>query len=118
MSFLGHVVRFVVAAIVLMVTNLLVPTFSVGGFWSALILAIVIALVGWIVEVTVGHKVTPFGRGIVGFMISAIVIYIAGQFVPDVSVTLLGAVLAALVVGLIDLFIPITSPFELRSKSR
>lgn len=35
MNFLGHVVRFIVAAIVLMVTGWIVPAFSVGGFWSA-----------------------------------------------------------------------------------
>lgn len=36
MSFLGHVVRFIVSALVLMVVGFLVPQFSVGGFWSAL----------------------------------------------------------------------------------
>ncbi|CAH8772424.1 phage holin family protein [Paenibacillus dendritiformis] len=112
MNFLGHVVRFIVAAIVLMVTGWIVPAFSVGGFWSALILALVIALFGWIVEGIFGKKVTPFGRGIVGFLASALVIYVAQFFVGGVSVSILGAILAALVIGLIDLFIPIASPFE------
>ncbi|MBN3523076.1 phage holin family protein [Paenibacillus apiarius] len=112
MSFLGHVVRFIVAAIVLMVTGWIVPMFAVGGFWSALILALIIALFGWIVEGIFGKKVTPFGRGIVGFLVSALVIYVAQFFVAGVSVTILGAILAALVIGLIDLFIPIASPFE------
>lgn len=56
MNFLGHVVRFIVAAIVLMVTGWIVPAFSVGSFWSALILALVIALFGWIVEGIFGKK--------------------------------------------------------------
>lgn len=50
MNFLGHVVRFIIAAIVLMVVSWIVPGFAVGGFWSALLLALVIALLGWIVE--------------------------------------------------------------------
>ncbi len=112
MSFLGHVVRFIVAAIVLMVTAWLVPAFTVGGFWSALVLALVIALFGWIVEGIFGKRVTPFGRGIVGFLASAVVIYVAQFFVSGVSVSIIGALLAALVVGLIDLFIPIATPFE------
>lgn len=112
MSFLGHVVRFIVAAIVLMVVGWIVPQFSVGGFWSALLLALVIAALGWIVEGIFGKKVTPFGRGIVGFIASAAVIWIAQFIVGGVEVTWLGAILAALVIGIIDLFIPVSTPYE------
>ncbi|GIP28002.1 membrane protein [Paenibacillus sp. J23TS9] len=111
MHFLGHVVRFIVSAIVLMIVGWIVPQFSVGGFWSALLLALVIALLGWVVEGIFGKRVSPFGRGIVGFIVSAVVIYIAQFIVGGVSVTILGAVLAALVIGIIDLFIPVT-PFN------
>ncbi len=109
MHFLGHVVRFIVSAIVLMIVGWIVPQFSVGGFWSALLLALVIALLGWVIEGIFGKKVSPFGRGIVGFIVSALVIYIAQFIVGGVEVTLLGAVLAALVIGIIDLFIPVSA---------
>ncbi|MCQ6559620.1 phage holin family protein [Paenibacillus mendelii] len=112
MHFLGHIVRFVVSAIVLMIVGYIVPQFSVGGFWSALFLAVVIALLGWIIEGIFGKRVTPFGRGIVGFLASAVVIWIAQFIVGGVSVTWLGAILAALVIGIIDLFIPVSSPYE------
>ncbi|CAH0117872.1 MULTISPECIES: phage holin family protein [unclassified Paenibacillus] len=112
MTFLRHVVRFVVSAIVLMVVGWLVPAFHVGGFWSALVLALVIALFGWIIEGIFGKKVTPFGRGIVGFLASALVIWVAQFFVGGVSVSIIGAILAALVIGIIDLFIPISTPYE------
>ncbi len=117
MTFLGHVVRFIVAALVLMLVGFIVPQFSVGGFWSALLLALVIAALGWIVEGVFGKKVTPFGRGIVGFLASAAVIWIAQFIVGGVSVTLLGAILAALVIGLIDLFIPVSTPYEAGRRS-
>lgn len=112
MNFLGHVVRFIVSALVLMVVSWIVPQFAVGGFWSALLLALVIAALGWIVEGVFGKKVTPFGRGIVGFLISALVIWIAQFIIGGVSVTILGALLAALVIGIVDLFIPIGNPYE------
>ncbi|MFC5648138.1 phage holin family protein [Paenibacillus solisilvae] len=112
MHFLGHVVRFIVAAIVLMIVGYIVPQFSVGGFWSALFLALVIAALGWIVEGIFGKRVSPFGRGIVGFLASAVVIWIAQFIVGGVSVTWLGAILAALVIGIIDLFIPVSTPYE------
>ncbi|MDF2835185.1 MAG: rane protein of unknown function [Paenibacillus sp.] len=112
MTFLGHVVRFIVAALVLMLVGFIVPQFSVGGFWSALFLALVIAALGWIVEGIFGKRVTPFGRGIVGFIASAVVIWVAQFIVGGVTVTWLGAILAALVIGIIDLFIPVSTPYE------
>ncbi|WP_054955944.1 phage holin family protein [Paenibacillus dakarensis] len=112
MQFLGHVVRFIVSALVLMVVGWIVPQFSVGGFGSALLLALVIALIGWIIESVFGTRVTPFGRGIVGFLVSALVIYLAQFIITDVRVTVLGALLAALVIGIIDLFIPLAAPFD------
>ncbi len=112
MNFLGHVVRFVVSAIVLMIVGWLVPNFTVGGFWSALLLALIIALFGWIVEGIFGKNVTPFGRGIVGFLVSALVIWLSQFVVGGVTATIIGAILAALVIGIVDLFIPIGNPFR------
>ncbi|MNO44528.1 Membrane protein of unknown function [compost metagenome] len=112
MNFLSHVGRFIVAALVLMVVGWIVPQFTVGGFWSALILALVIALLGWVVEGIFGKKATPFGRGIVGFIVSALVIWVAQFVVSGVSVSILGAILAALVIGIVDLFLPVSTPFE------
>ena len=117
MSFIGHVVRFVIAALVLMVVGWIVPQFSIGGFWSALLLALVIAALGWVVEAMFGKRVTPFGRGIVGFIISALVIWVAQFIVGGVNVTVLGAILAALVIGIIDLLIPISTPYEAGKKN-
>ncbi|XID93243.1 phage holin family protein [Paenibacillaceae bacterium WGS1546] len=112
MTILGTIVRFIVSAIVLMIVGWLVPQFSVGGFWSALMLAVVIAVLGWIIEGIFGKKVTPFGRGIVGFLSSALVIWLAQFVVGNVRVSVIGALLAALVIGIIDLFIPVSSPYE------
>ena len=110
MHFLGHVIRFIVSAIVLLLVGFIVPQFAVGGFWSALLLALVIALLGWIVEGIFGSRVSPFGRGIVGFIASVVVIWIAQFIVGGVTITWVELILAALVIGIIDLFIP--TPFD------
>ena len=112
MQFLGHVVRFIVSALILMLVGWIVPQFSIGGFGSALLLALIIAVLGWVIESVFGTRVTPFGRGIVGFLVSALVIYVAQFLIAGVSVTVLGALLAALVIGIIDLFIPLATPFD------
>ncbi|QDX92946.1 phage holin family protein [Brevibacterium sp. JNUCC-42] len=115
MSFMRHVIRFIVAAIVLMFVGFLVPGFAVNGFWTALIAAVVIALIGWGVESIFGDKTSPYNRGIVGFVVSAIVIYLTQFLVPGFRVTVLGALLASLVIGIIDLFIPIKSKMDMRN---
>ncbi|MEV3120722.1 phage holin family protein [Paenibacillus larvae] len=112
MHLIGHLVRFIVSALVLIVVGWIVPGFSTGGFWSAFFLALVIAVAGWIIEGIFGKKITPFGRGIVGFLVSALVIWEAQFIVGGVHASIIGALLAALVIGIIDLFIPVATPFK------
>lgn len=112
MSVLGHLVRFIVSALMLLVVSWIVPGFSVGGFWSAFFLALVIAVAAWVIEGAFGKRITPFGRGIVGFVTSAVIIWLAQFIVSGVSTSFIGAILAALVIGIIDLFIPVKTPFE------
>jgi putative membrane protein len=107
-----HVIRFIVAAVVMMFVGFLVPGFSVSSFWTALLAALVIAGIGWIVESLFGEGISPYNRGIVGFLVSAGVIYLTKFFVSGFRVTILGALLAALVIGIIDLFIPIKPTFN------
>ncbi|HHY98940.1 MAG TPA: phage holin family protein [Firmicutes bacterium] len=103
-----HLVRFVVSALVLMFVGLIVPGFSTLSFLNALIAAAVITIVGYVIEAVIGRNVSPYGRGIVGFLVSAAVIYAAQFVVPTMRVTVLGALIAAFVIGLIDMFIPTT----------
>ncbi len=104
---IGTIVRFVVSALVLMVVGYLLPGISVSGFTGALIAALVIAAIGWAIEAVLGDRVSPRSRGLVGFITAVVVIYLAQFIIPSyLSVSLLGSVLAALVIGLIDAFVP------------
>jgi putative membrane protein len=105
-NWLGAVVRFVVSALVLLFVGLIVPGFQVVGFWNALLAALVIAAIGWVIEATLGKSVSPYSRGLVGFLVSAIVIWATQFVVPGIRVGVLGALLAAFVIGIIDLFVP------------
>lgn len=104
---LGTVVRFVVSALVLMLVAWLLPGIKVAGFTGALIAAIVIAIIGYLIELALGDRISPRSRGIVGFAVAAVVIYVAQYIIPAyLSVSLVGALLAAFVIGLIDAFVP------------
>jgi putative membrane protein len=100
-------VRFVVSAIVLMVVGYILPGIQVAGFWGALVAAAVIAILGYLIEKLLGDRVSPRSRGFVGFIIAAVVIYMAQFAIPAyLSVTLIGSLLAAFAIGLIDAFVP------------
>lgn len=101
------IVRFVVSAVVLLLVAWLLPGINVAGFWGALGAALIIALLGYLVEKLLGENVSPRNRGFVGFAVAAVVIYLAQFIVPNLlSVTIIGALLAAFVIGLIDYFVP------------
>ena len=100
------VIRFIVSALVLLGLGFILPGFTMFGFGNALIAAVVIALLGLVIESFLGEEVSPQNRGLVGFITSALVIYLAQFVVQGMSVSLLGALLAALVIGVVDAFIP------------
>ncbi len=108
MQWLGLIIRFVVSALVLIVVSWLSPGFVVrGGFVGALIAAVVIAVLGYIAESLLGERVTPQSRGLVGFITAAVVIYLAQFIIPSLlSVSLVGALISAFIIGLIDAFVP------------
>lgn len=104
---IGHfIIRLIVGAIVLGITAALVPGFTISSLWTLLIAAVVLAVLDYLAQKVLGVDATPFGRGISGFIVAAVIIYATRFIVPGYSVTLIGAVLGALVYGLVDLIIP------------
>lgn len=103
---LGLIVRFVVSAIVLLVLGFVLPGFEIAGFVNALVAAVLIAVVGYVIEALFGNRISPQARGLVGFLTAALVIWGAQFVVPTMQVTVLGALLASLVIGIIDAFVP------------
>ena len=107
-NWVGGLVRFIVSALVLIAVGYFLPGFNMVGFGNALFAAIVIALMGYIIEAFFGENISPQSRGFVGFFVSAVVIYIAQFVVEGLNVSILGAVLAAVIIGMIDAFVPTT----------
>ena len=105
----GMIIRFIVSAVVLLLVSWFVPGLRVAGFTGALVAAAVIAILGYVIERVFGDKVTRWGRGTVGFLTAAVVIYFSQFLVPGyISVSIIGALLASLVIGIVDSFVPTT----------
>lgn len=104
---IGHfLIRLVVGAIVLAITAFLTPGFTIAGIWSLLLAALVLAGLDYLVSRLLGVNATPFGKGIIGFILAAAIIYITQFFVAGYAVTFWGAIIGALIYGVIDLIIP------------
>ncbi len=100
-------VTLVVSALVLIVSSWIVPGFVVFGFWGAVKTALVIAIIGYVVERFFGRAMSPRGRGAVSFVVGAVVIYLSQYLVPNsVNVSAFGALIASLVIGFIDGIVP------------
>lgn len=106
MEWIGAIVRFVVSALVLMFVGAIIPGFETMTFFNALLASLVIAAIGWVIEATLGKSVSPYSRGIVGFLVSAIVIWATQFVIPGMEISLLAALVAAFLIGIIDLFVP------------
>lgn len=103
----GHfIIRMLVSAVVLAVTAFLTPGFTISGIWALILAAAAIALLDYLVQRLLGVDATPFGRGLTGFIVAAIIIYVVKFIVPGYDVTFWGAILGALIYGIINLLIP------------
>ncbi|MDU4935662.1 MAG: phage holin family protein [Peptostreptococcaceae bacterium] len=105
-SLLRWIGRFILVAVILSIVSFVTPGFSINGIWSFLIAAVVISGLDYLVELLMGVDASPFGKGIKGFIIAAIIIYLAQFLVPNMGVTIIGAILAAVVIGILDAVFP------------
>lgn len=105
-GFLGWIGKLIAVAIILGITSFFTPGFTIKGLWSFLIAAVVITVLDYIVEKFMGIDPSPMGKGAKGFFIAAVIIYLAQFFVPNMNVSIIGALLAAIVIGILDAILP------------
>ena len=105
-SFFSWIGRLVLIAVILAITSFLTPGFSINGLWSFLLAAVVITVLDYLVESFMGVDASPFGRGIKGFVIAAIILYLTQFLIPNMSVSIMGALIAAIVIGILDAVLP------------
>lgn len=98
--------RLIVAAIVLAVTAFFTPGFHINSIWALALAAIVLTVLDYIIAKFTGIQVSPFGKGFVGFILAAIILYLTQFFVAGYSISWIAAIIGALVYGIVDYIIP------------
>lgn len=102
----GVIVRFITSAIVLAITAFFTPGFEIASFWTLAIAAVVLAVLDYLVNAIIGVNATPFGRGIIGFIVSVIVLYATQFFVSGYSISWISAIIGAIIYGIVASIIP------------
>ena len=98
--------RLVAAAIVLAVTAFFTPGFSINNFATLIIAAFVLSVIDYLVVKFTGLHASPFGKGFVGFVLAAIILYVTQFFVAGYTISWMAAIIGALIYGVVDYFIP------------
>lgn len=98
--------RLVAAAVVLAITAFFTPGFTIASIWTLIVAAVVLSLLDYGLTKVFKVDATPFGRGILGFVLAAVLIYVTKFIVPGYNVTLFGAIIAAVIYGIVDAIIP------------
>ncbi|MEG1705348.1 MAG: phage holin family protein [Clostridia bacterium] len=100
------IIRFICAVSIFAVTVFFTPNFNITSFPILVLSSIVIIAFDYIVAVITGIHDIPFGRGIVGFVSAAIIIYATQYFVSGYYITIISSLIAAAIYGLIDSMLP------------
>ncbi len=99
--------RLVTAAIVLGITAFFTPGFTINSIWALALATIVLTAIDFLITTFTGLHASSFGKGFVGFVLAAIVLYVTQYFVAGYSISWIAAIVGALVYGVVDYFLPV-----------
>jgi uncharacterized membrane protein YvlD (DUF360 family) len=98
--------RLVTAAIVLAITAFFTPGFTINSIWALAAATVVLTVIDYLITRFTGLHASSFGKGFVGFVLAAIVLYVTQYFVAGYTISWVAAIIGALVYGVVDYFLP------------
>ena len=90
----------------LSLTALFTPNFNISSFPPLILFAFLVVVLDYLVSTTSGIHDIPIYRVIVGFVSCAVILYMTQFFVSGFYISLLSTLIAALIYGIIEYFIP------------
>ena len=106
MSVGSIIARFVTSAIVLAVTAFFTPGFEIASLWTLVLAAVVLTVMDYLINMIIGVDASPFGRGIIGFIVSVVVLYATQFFVAGYTISWVSAIIGALIYGIVASIMP------------
>lgn len=100
------IIRFITAIAVFGTTAFFAPNFNFESFPILILAAFTVVILDYMVATITGIHDSPFGRGIVGLVSASVIIYMTQFIVAGYYISILSSIIAALIYGVIDYFIP------------
>ena len=101
------IIKILISGLAILITSALSIGIQTDGYTTAILAAVVIGILDWAINKFTGVDASPFGRGAVGFVVAAIILFITGKIVDGFNVSILGAIVGALILGIVDTFLPV-----------
>ena len=105
-TFAQVILRFVTSAVILAITAFFTPGFTINNIWALALAAVVLTDIDFLLVKFTGLHASAFGKGFVGFVLAAVVLYATQFFVAGYSISWIAAMIGALIYGVVDYFIP------------
>lgn len=105
-TFAQVILRFVTSAVILAITAFFTPGFTINNIWALALAAVVLTVIDFLLVKFTGLHASAFGKGFVGFVLAAVVLYATQFFVAGYSISWIAAIIGALIYGVVDYFIP------------
>lgn len=105
-NFVQVILRFVTSAVILAITAFFTPGFTINSIWTLALAAVVLTVIDFLLVKFTGLHASAFGKGFVGFILAAVVLYVTQYFVAGYSISWIAAIIGALIYGVVDYFIP------------
>lgn len=100
------IIRFISSVSIFAITVFFTPNFEIASFPILIISSIVITLLDYLMSVITGIHDIPIGRGFVGFISAAIIIYVTQFFVEGYFISVTSSLIAAAIYGIVDSMLP------------
>ena len=99
-------IKFLSALAILILTSFFTINFNTSSYPKLVISAIALVILDYFVSTVSGIHDIPLYRAIVGFVASTIIVYMTQFFVPGFYISILTAIIASLMYGIIQYFLP------------
>ncbi|EGY80580.1 phage holin family protein [Peptoniphilus indolicus] len=105
------IIKVLVSALAIAIAAALSPM-RVSNFSAAIMAAIVMGGLDWLIGNYTNLRTSSAGRGASGFLVGAAVIYITGKLVSGFSSGIIGSLIGAAVLGIVSAIIPGEKTFK------
>ena len=105
-TFAQVILRFITSAVILAITAIFTPGFTISNIWTLALAAVVLTVIDFLLVKFTGLHASAYGKGFAGFVLAAVVLYVTQFFVAGYSISWIAAIIGALIYGVVDYFIP------------